>query len=268
MQAAPGPALVCRPLAALAPHLFTTRAWRLGSIAAGAGAETADGWAQVAAAMGVEAGRLVRVAQVHGVAVSRAGQQAPRQADIILNDAPGLVSAVQAADCVPLLLADETTGAVAAVHSGWRGTVQRAAIVAVEAMTRAFGTRPEDLVAAIGPSIGACCYEVGADVRNAFARAGFADGDTARWFFVAPRQVPGNPSMAALSPTRRADHWFFDGWTAVADQLRSAGMREERIHVAALCTASHPETLCSYRRDGSPAGRLAAAIAPAVKRPG
>lgn len=259
MQASSRPALVCRALEPFADHLFTTRVWRLGSAAP---ADRDAGWAEVAAALRVDGDRLIRVQQVHGVAVRRAGDASPEQADIIINNAAEVAAAVQAADCVPLLIADRTTRASAAVHSGWRGMAAGAAGRAVEALQRAFGSRPEDLVAAIGPSIGACCYEVGLDVRDAFARAGYGAAHLSRWFTDTPQPSPRNPSMPALAAERRQDHWFFDGWAAVAHQLEAAGVPADQVHVAALCTASHPNELCSYRRDGAPTGRLAAAIRP------
>jgi hypothetical protein len=259
VQASPGPALVCQPLAAVAPHLFTTRTWQLGSQEKTAAC--ADGWGEVASAVGVGAAALVHVQQVHGVSVRRAADTQPIQADIVINDRPRTAAAVQAADCVPLLLADRATGAVAAIHSGWRGTARRAAAVGVGALAAAFGSRPADLVAAIGPSIGACCYEVGSDVRDAFVRGGFSPAQIARWFAPAPRPTIRNRSMASLSAVRRTEHWFFDAWQAVAEQLCEAGVPRDRIHVAELCTASHPAAFCSHRRDGAPAGRLAAAIA-------
>jgi hypothetical protein len=260
VQASAGPALVCRPLEALAPHLFTTRTWRLGSRGKPTGGADDDGWAEVAASVGVGLNKFVHVEQVHGVGVRRAADPDPRQADIVVSDAPGFAAAVQAADCVPLLLADRKTGAVAAVHSGWRGTAQRAAAIAVAALARAFASRPADLVAAVGPSIGACCYEVGSEVRDAFVREGFSDAQITRWFSPMPRATARNPSMAGVVSAGRPDHWFFDGWQAVAEQLGDAGVPRGHIHVAELCTASHPDALCSYRRDGAAAGRLAAAI--------
>ncbi len=123
-----------------------------------------------------------------------------------------------------------------------------------------FGTRPADLIVAIGPSIGACCYEVGVDVREALRAAGFGDGELARWFFDAPQPTAVNPSMSSVSSARRPNHWFFDGWAAARHQLERAGVPPDRIHVASLCTGSHPDLFCSYRRDGKPAGRMAGAI--------
>jgi polyphenol oxidase len=116
--------------------------------------------------------------------------------------------------------------------------------VTVAAMVRELGSAPADLIAAIGPSIGVERYEVGGEVRARFEGAPFSSGQVTRWF------VPGE----------RPDHWMFDGWTSAADQLEAAGVPPERIHVAALCTAEWPDLFCSYRRDGTGAGRIAGAI--------
>jgi YfiH family protein len=252
VQAA-GPALVCRPLEAVVPHLFTTRPWRLGSRAPA----DAEGWAQVASAMQVDPGRLVHARQVHGseALVRRAGDtgvdqdqplSARPQADIIVSDDGEAAVAVQTADCVPILIADRRTGTVAAAHAGWRGLALGVPGAAVAALTREFGSRPEDLVAAAGPSISAVRYEVGIAVHESFLRGGHSDAQLARWFW----------------PGARAEHWQFDGWTATRDQLEAAGIPAEQIYVAELCTASYPDLFCSYRRDGSPAGRMAAAVRP------
>jgi polyphenol oxidase len=251
VQAAPGPALVCRTLEPLAAHLFTTRGWPLGSPEG----NTGGSWREVAAAVGVDAPRLARAHQVHGASVvvrrggaTAAGEESPPsneqlpQADILLTDDPAQAVAIQTADCVPLLIADRRTGAVAAAHAGWRGLAAHVPGVAVEAMAREFGSRPGDLIAAIGPSISAASYEVGPDVRARFDRQ-FSPDDIARWF------APG-----------RADRWQFDSWRAAQDQLEAAGVPTGQIHVARLCTAVHADLLCSYRRDGARAGRMAAVI--------
>jgi YfiH family protein len=250
VQASAGPALVCRALEPVA-HLFTTRGWSLGSQTAG---DADDGWGQVAAALDVDAASLVRAHQVHGavVLVRRAGQtDAPvdvsrsrPDADIIISNDSDVALAIQTADCVPLLLADRRTGVVAAAHAGWRGLAARVPAVAVDALAREFGSRPEDLVAAAGPSISALRYEVGIEVRGSFEHAGCSTAQLARWF----------------SPAARSEHSYFDGWAAVRDQLESAGVPTDQIHVAALCTATYPALFCSYRRDGTPAGRMAAVV--------
>ncbi len=252
--------LVCRALEPYAAHFFTTRAWHLGFTSAG-GRDA--GWAEVARAAGVADAVLVHVHQVHGIrAIDVEAATPTTEADIIVGRDAERALAVQAADCVPLLIADPVTRAVAAVHAGWRGLAAGAPGAAIDAMARAFGSRARDLVAAIGPSIGACCYEVGADVRHAFAATGAGEPELARWFGEAPRPTALNPSMPGLPGARRADHWYFDGWAAARDQLEAAGVPAGQVHTAGLCTASHIETFCSYRREGKAAGRLAGVIRP------
>ena len=259
-QLAAGPALVCEALEPFAAHFFTTRGWRLGERTESA----AGGWKEIAEAAGVDTSRLGRLQQVHGAACvtykkdSPVGEGNPPQADIVVTDDLSIAIAIQTADCVPILIADRRTNAVAAAHAGWRGLVARVPGTAVERMDRDIGSRPEDLVVAVGPAIGACCYEVGEDVRARFAEAGFSSTEVARWFRAVPSLLDGNPPMPALAQAR-PDHWFFDGWSCAREQLESAGVRSDQIFVAELCTASH-EAFCSYRRDGAVAGRLAAAI--------
>jgi polyphenol oxidase len=254
LQLEEGPALVCSALDPYAKHLFTTRPWALGS---------ADGnrdaaWAAVARALDVDAAHLDRAHQVHGasVVVRRAGDpphgDAPlADADILISNDRATVLAIQTADCVPLLIADRRTGAVAAAHAGWRGLAARVPEGAVEALAREFGSQPADLVVAIGPSISGPRYEVGDEVRARFRQDGFPAAECDRWF----------------APGPRPRHWFFDGWASARDQLAAAGVSADQIHLAGLCTASHPDLLCSYRRDGTAAGRIAAAIRASPPRP-
>jgi len=266
-----GPVLVCCALEPYAAHLFTTRRWPLGSAPDG---DRTAAWADVAAALGVDVAHLARAHQVHGasVLVRRAGDPPHRdaplpEADIIISDDPAIVLAIQTADCVPLLIADRRTGAIAAAHAGWRGLAASVPRVTVDALFHHFGSRPADLIAAVGPSIGACCYEVGVDVLDAFRLGGFDEATRHRWFFTRPQPSPTNPPMPGLREAERADRWFFDGWMATRYQLERAGIPADQIHSAKLCTASHPETLCSYRRDGKAAGRIAGAIRVSPRRP-
>jgi hypothetical protein len=248
------PALVCRALEAHADHLFTTRAWPLGVAETDPGA-AARAWADVAAAFDVPPGDLRRARQVHGSSVVVVGSDVPREsdvlpdADILITADRAFVLAVQAADCVPLLIADSRAGGVAAAHAGWRGLAAGVPRVAVRALTGHFGSRPGDLVIALGPSISAARYEVGEDVRRAFESAGYADR-IPHWF---PAQT-------------RPGHWLFDGWQAARDQLVMAGADAARIHASGLCSYTHADVCCSYRRDGRAAGRMAAAIR--VRSPG
>lgn len=275
VQAAPGPALVCKPLEPYAAHLFTTRRWALGRNGLGsltsrldldglAGDRRNTAWADVARAFASDLDRLVRLRQVHGAAFVVAREPLSPgpypEADIVLTDRTDLVLAVQAADCVPILIADRRTGAVAAVHAGWRGLAASAPARAIGALAGELESRPTDLVAAVGPAIGACCYEVGTDVKDRFLGAGFDAEQLGRWFSPTPRTMTRNPPMRDPRSAARQGHWYFDGWAAARDQLEGAGVLRESIHAAELCTASHPAWLCSFRRDGPPAGRLAGAI--------
>lgn len=269
VQAAGGPALICQALAS--PHLFTTRSWALGSAT---DAERTAAWEEVGRSLATGAGQLCRVHQVHGasVVVRRIGDppcdvRPLGVADVIVSDDPARVLAIQSADCVPLLVADRRTGAVAAAHAGWKGMAAGVPRVTIAALGRHFGSQPADLVAVAGPSVGACCYEVGADVFDVFRRAGFADAVLQRWFLAAPQPTDRNPSMPGLPHAPRANHWFFDGWAATRHQLEDAGVPAPQIHIAGLCTASHPDAWCSYRRDGKAAGRIAGAIRSAPRRP-
>jgi YfiH family protein len=265
-----GPALVCQPLEEVARHLFTSRAWALGA----ADAHRRDeGWAELTSWFGSGASTIVRLKQVHGrsfIVADECGNRSSdplAEADIVLSQVADRPVAVQAADCVPLLLADRRLRVVAAAHAGWRGLAQRVPGVTTEALVRTYGCHPRELVAAIGPSVGSCCYEVGPDVRSAFEAGGFSEDQLERWFLPAPAPTASNPSMPKLPLERRPGHWYFDGWTAAAEQLTAAGLSRSQIFCAQLCTASHAEVFCSYRRNGTHAGRIAGAIASAGAQP-
>lgn len=259
------PGLVCLLLEPFASHVFTTAAWPTGRPGVPVG--DAESWVPVAHAVGVSPSSLVRLRQVHGVGVFAAARSAVAagtalpEADIVLVGEPGVAGAVQVADCVPLLLADRVRGVVAAAHAGWRGLAANGPRAAIDALASTFGTRPSDIVAALGPSIGACCYEVGPDVRERFASGGFGPTRIAGWFHERRVEVAGNPPLPRVARAApQSNRWFFDGWAAARDQLLEAGVSAAHIFGAGLCTASHPTVFCSYRRDGSPSGRLAAAI--------
>jgi YfiH family protein len=245
-----GPGLRCVPLEAIAPHVFTTRGLSLTS---------PDDWRRVAGAVGAD--RVQTLAQVHGRGVvvirqGRAGPSARPEADVLVSTDPAVAIAVRAADCVPLLMADPQSGAVAAVHAGWRGTAAGAATAAVEAMTREFKSRPSDLVAAIGPSIGPCCYEVGSELVDAFAAAGHARHLVSRWFMARPAPRGEFPA----SPHGSGGKLHLDTWGANRDQLLMAGLAEENIHLAGVCTATNLELLPSFRKEKEQAGRMVGAI--------
>lgn len=159
----------------------------------------------------------------------------------MVSDDGQVAIGVRVADCAPILLADRRLGVVGAAHAGWRGTVQRAAMAAVESMSREFGSAPGDLVAAIGPCLGACCGEVGEEVVRAFEDAGHTN--VGRWF------TTGRMPKPYLNLAR-----------ANVDQLIQAGVDVSRIHVADLCTKTHADVLHSYRADAAAAGRMVGII--------
>jgi hypothetical protein len=249
-----GAALRCRPLDDLAPHLFTSRQLSLSSAA---------DYEQLARAVGVD--RVVTLTQVHGatVAVVRRGAptlQAPPEADALVSDSPEVAVAVRAADCVPMLMADRVTGAVAAVHAGWRGTAARAAVAALNAMEREFGAHPKNVVAAIGPSIGPCCYRVGSDLVDAFAAAGHERYLIDRWFSTPASAEGFGGARRSAFDARRRPQLRLNVAGANRDQLILAGVPEGQVYDAGLCTAMHLDVLTSYRAEQEKAGRIAAVI--------
>ena len=136
--------------------------------------------------------------------------------DALVTDAQRILLGVKTADCVPILLGDARTGACAAIHAGWRGTLLSILPRALEQMTREYGTRPSDFRVAIGPAARSCCYEVGAEVIEAFKKS-FPD------------------STNLFTPTR-AGHALVDLQRANREQLIESGIAPERIHTAPLCT--------------------------------
>jgi YfiH family protein len=235
-----GPALRCRPLLDVAPHLFTTRAIDVSRDPSGSGVRS------VAASLGVAPDALVQVHQVHGreiVEVRDGFEPSAREADVLVSTTRDRAIGVRVADCVPILLADDTGGTVAAIHAGWRGVAQRVAIAAVDHLRTRLGVRPARLVAALGPGIGPCCYQVGEDTREAFRAHGHSAALLEQWF-------------ATTGPGRL----HLDMWRAVRDQLEGAGMLPTHIFTAELCTVMHPEVCFSYRRDGQQTGRMGAFI--------
>ena len=163
--------------------------------------------------------------------------------DVIVSNADGVLAGVKTADCVPILIGDARTRSFAAVHAGWRGTLESAAVAGVKRLTAEYGARPEDLRVAIGASAGPCCYEVGADVIDAF---------TSRF-----------PNGADLFTPTRPGHALVDLLKANRAQLESTGVRAERIHIAPLCTMCRTDLFFSYRQEKKlhgKVGRLMAVI--------
>lgn len=178
--------------------------------------------------------------QVHGrdVRVVRDAREAGNESercDALATELPGVLLGVKTADCVPVVLGDSRTGACAAVHAGWRGTLAGIVRHALATLHKEFGTKPEDVRAAIGPAALACCYEVGPEVVEAF-RAEVSNAD------------------ALFTPTSEG-HALVDLHRANFEQLTGAGVQPERIHALPLCTICRPEDFFSYRRDKKLHGR-------------
>ncbi|MCG8587763.1 MAG: polyphenol oxidase family protein [Proteobacteria bacterium] len=182
---------------------------------------------------------VVRPRQVHGTAVARptpGGACAPAEADAIASHAPGLAVAVVTADCVPILAAARDGRAVAAIHAGWRGLAEGVVEAGIEAL-RALA--PGTLVAAIGPAIGACCYEVDAPVLDALG---------ARF---------GGPALSAACTTTRPGRARVDLAALVRVDLVRRGLSEAAIGgFEGACTRCDATRFHSYRRDGPRSGRL------------
>jgi YfiH family protein len=177
-------------------------------------------------------GELQLLRQVHGCAVALSPWDEPPEADAAVAAAPGLLLGIQTADCLPVLLVDPVRRAVGAAHAGWRGTLRGVTREAVRALeTR--GSRAQDLVVALGPGIGACCYEVGDELREAFG--------------------PGGASFFRTTPKGRL---HLDVRAANVRQLEEAGVPPKSIYHVPECTYCLPGGYHSYRRDGKGAGRM------------
>lgn len=191
---------------------------------------------RVAAAL-APVGPLLLLKQVHGAVVHRAPWDGARpEGDAALCARPGVVVGIETADCLPVLVVDPARRLAAAAHAGWRGTVAGVAAAAVRALV-AEGSRVDDLVAALGPSIGVCCYEVGDELRPQFAAAFPGESDE---FF-----RPGPLGRAHL-----------DVRAANVRQLERAGLSRARIQQIAECTYCRPDLYHSYRREGPGGGRM------------
>lgn len=201
-------------------------------------------WAE---ALGVEF-PIVSLHQVHGPDVHAVADRPGETlfGDGVVSAQPGLPISVFTADCTPILLHDPVTGAVGAVHAGWRGTVAHVVARAVDRMTAEYGARPADIRAAIGPAIGPCCFEVGHEVVEA------------------ARQAPWTGWERAVVEKDPRPH--FDLFAANEGQLLDAGLEPAHIFNSRLCTQCRADWFYSWRRDQGRTGRLQAAIASAGPR--
>ncbi len=184
--------------------------------------------------------------------------------DALITATPGLLLAVKTADCTPVLIADPKSKVVAAVHAGWRGSARRVIEKTVGIMRQRFGSRPEELRAAVGPGIRNCCYEVGDEVRDQF-RSQFAYAD--ELFREAKESDPVHEKYPLLFLTARAPghadvgrQIFLDLAEAARRQLLDAGLRERSIEVLDACTSCHTDRYFSHRAERGQTGRMLAVI--------
>jgi polyphenol oxidase len=216
-------------------------------------------------ALGATNLKLITLKQIHSDVIhlfdTNTAPAEPCRGDALATNRPGLLLGVQTADCVPILLVDPKKRAIAAIHAGWRGTLARIVVKAIGKMQMQFKSNPADLLAAIGPSIGGCCYEVGTEVAtqflSQFAEAPewfdeFRTGDEPnpiQWLNMMP---PGHqpPPKNVLLDLRKANR----------AQLLAAGLRAPNVSVSDLCTACHRDLLFSYRKQAAQSGRLMSVI--------
>lgn len=190
--------------------------------------------------------RLATVWQIHGdtVKIIRSHDdigESDDHADAVLSDLTGILAGAKTADCVPVLIGDPVTGAFAAIHAGWRGTVASIVKKTVVKMTDIYGSEPTNLIAAIGPAASVCHYEIGKDVMTAFAD-NFAGSE--KYF----------------TPTREG-HARVDLHMANHDQLVAAGVADKNIHTAPYCTMERPDLFFSYRLEKQKLGKTGRLLA-------
>jgi YfiH family protein len=214
-------------------------------------------------ALGANDLTLVSLHQIHSDLVRSfaVAPSKPGKGDASATHQPGLLLGVRTADCAPVLVVDPKKRVVAAIHAGWRGTLLRIVTKSIGQMQMEFGCRPADLLAAIGPTIGGCCYEVGTEVASAFAakfsnaaeffdelRTG-AEPNPLQWLNMRPpgHQPPPKNVLLNLAKANRL-------------QLLEADVREQNIFVSDLCTACRADFLFSYRKEHARSGRLMSVI--------
>lgn len=157
------------------------------------------------------------------------------EGDALVSNRPNLTLAIRTADCLPVLMADLRNRAIAAIHAGWRGVVSEVVPRTIEVMARRFETRPDDLAVAIGPGIGACCFEVGPEVARQFSG-----------LFPEHKDLAGRAKVDLVE--------------ALVRQMGQTGVRLSQIDTSKLCTYCRLELFHSYRRDREAAGRMLSAI--------
>jgi hypothetical protein len=223
-------------------HAFTTRFDGLG--ARNNGLKLPDDWHRVAEKFNISPDKLVTVNQVHEetiVVVDNRNYHAVKnsQADAMITNVPGIAIGVETADCVPILIFDPKTSAVAAIHAGWRSTVKKIVQLAVKKMQAEFGSDPTQLIAGIGPAIGAECYEVDEPVM----------GPIRETF----------PFWQDVTIPRGTGRWGLDLVKANTMELIQIGLAEKNVHGLGVCTSCSKDLFYSFRAEGR-TGRMLSVI--------
>ncbi|MCI9156708.1 MAG: peptidoglycan editing factor PgeF [Lawsonibacter sp.] len=249
------------PAWAGARHGFSTRLggvspapWNSLNLGAKLGDDPAnvrENFARFCAAVGTDASALVKNHQVHGNQVrsvtradvmDRPEASGTYEADGLVTDQPGVCLTIFSGDCIPILLYDPVRRCIAASHAGWRGTAAGIAARAVEAMVRDYGCQGGNILAAIGPGIGPCCFETHADVPDGL-RSGL-----------------GPDAEPFIRPLSKEGKFSVDLKEANARLLERAGLRRDHIAICTACTACDLNTFWSHRVQGSQRGSMAAMI--------
>jgi hypothetical protein len=196
--------------------------------------------------LGFSAARLTTLSQihsdiVHAVEPGADDRSVTREGDALITRQFGVAIAVQVADCFPILLFDRDSGAMAAVHSGWRGTAARILSKTLACMEQAFGARRESMMVAIGPGIRSCCMQVGPEVSERFGQ-----------------EYPGH--SLARPQAGREGKYLLDMPAALTLQCAEAGIPSDQIFDIGLCTRCRSDEFFSYRAEGAAAGRMVGLI--------
>ena len=206
--------------------------------------------------------QLVALRQIHSDLIHAVSALPPKQlvGDGLITDTPGLLLAIQTADCLPVIVADPQRCAIGVFHAGWRGTVKRIVEKGVGEMRKNFGSNPKHLIAAIGPGVQGCCYQVGEEVRTKF-ESQFAYAS--RLFREVKDSDPVREKYPLLFLTARAPghselpvQLFLDLVEANRMQLQEAGVPPRNIDATASCTACHPDMFFSFRAEKGVTGRM------------
>jgi hypothetical protein len=210
------------------------------------GIETNGALKEIAAKiLNLEKGQIATINQTHSDAVfvhneECRASESDEGFDAHITNNSGIAIGVVTADCVPVLIVDKSKRVVAAVHAGWRGAAKRIVQKTVKKMFDNFGSKPENMIAGIGPSIGQCCYEVDEKVIEPMKK--------------------GFDYLNRFSIQKKENKWHIDLQLINREQLIETGLMQDNINVVNLCTSCHSDLFYSYRKDGAGTGRMISVV--------